>query len=342
MTEGGEMKTWQLHGFGRENLKLNDVPEPKAGPTEVLVRVGAASLNYRDKLIVEGFYNPSMRFPLTQVADAVGHVVDVGEEVVRLRIGDRVIANYCTRWVDGPPQYNEGSHSMGNTIPGALAEYFVLDQHALVKVPDYLSDDEAASVGCAGLTAWYPLVEKGQLKADQTVLIQGTGGVSIFGLQIASALGARVFVTSSSDAKLERAKALGASGEINYTRTPEWEGEVLKLTAQEGVDHILEVAGGKSLPQSVAAVKPGGQIAVIGVLDDISSDIPIFSLLLKQVVLRGVSVGPTRSLEDMLRKFEQLQLHPVIDSVYPFSDAVAAYDHLYRGAFGKIVIRVKE
>jgi NADPH:quinone reductase-like Zn-dependent oxidoreductase len=164
-------------------------------------------------------------------------------------------------------------------------------------------------------------------------------------LQVPPSTG-RVMKLLSSDAKNrmadERAKALGASGEINYTRTPKWEEEVLKLTAQEGVDHILEVAGGKSLPQSVAAVKSGGQIAVIGVLDDISSDIPIFSLLLKQVVLRGASVGPTRALEDMLRKFEQLQLHPVIDSVYPFSDAVAAYDHLYRGAFGKIVIRVKQ
>ncbi len=336
------MRAWELRGFGRDNLKLTDTSMPKSGPTEVLVRVDAVSLNYRDRLTVEGFYNPSMRFPLTQVADAVGHVVDVGGEVVRFRIGDRVIANYCTRWVDGPPHYNEGSHSMGNTIPGALAEYFVLDQRALAKAPDYLSDDEAASVGCAGLTAWYSLVEKGQLKADQTVLIQGTGGVSIFGLQIASALGARVIVTSSSDAKLERAKALGVSDGINYTHTPEWEKEVLKLTAQEGVDHILEVAGGKSLPQSVAAVKAGGQIAVIGILDDVSSGIPIFSLLMKQVVLRGVSVGPTRALEDMLRKFEQLQLHPVIDRVYPFSDALAAYDHLYRGAFGKIVIRVKE
>ena len=342
MTESGEMKAWELHGFGREHLTLTDIPVPKAGPTEVLIRVSAVSLNYRDKLIVEGFYNPGMRFPLTQVADAVGHVVGVGGEVVRFRVGDRVIANYCTRWVDGPPHYNEGSHSMGNTIPGALAEYFILDQHALVKAPDYLSDDEAASVACAGLTAWYPLVEKGQLKADQTVLIQGTGGVSIFGLQIAFALGARVLVTSSSDAKLERAKALGASEGINYRRTPEWEKEVLKLTAQEGVDHILEVAGGNSLSQSITAVKPGGQIAVIGVLDDISSDIPIFSLLLKQVVLRGVSVGPTRALEDMLRNFEQLQLHPVIDTVYPFADVQTAYDHLYRGAFGKIVIRVKE
>jgi len=189
---------------------------------------------------------------------------------------------------------------------------------------------------------WYALVEKGQLKADQTVLVQGTGGVSIFGLQIASALGARVLVTSSSEAKLERAKGLGASEGINYEPTPEWEKEALKLTAQEGVDHILEVAGGKSLPQSIAAVKPGGQIAVIGVLDDVSSDVPIFSLLLKQVVLRGVSVGPARALDDMLRKFEQLQLHPVIDSVYPFADALAAYDHLYRGAFGKIVIHVKQ
>jgi len=160
-TEGNEMKAWDLNGFGREHLTLTDKPVPAAGPSEVLVRVSAVSLNYRDKLIVEGFYNPGMRFPLTQVADAVGRVVDVGGEVARFRVGDRVIANYCTRWVDGPPQYNEGSHSMGNTIPGALAEYFVLDQHALAKAPDYLSDDEAASVACAGLTAWYPLVEQG-------------------------------------------------------------------------------------------------------------------------------------------------------------------------------------
>lgn len=337
------MKAWELCGFGRENLKLTERPVPKVGPTEVLVRVGAVSLNYRDRLIVEGFYNPDMRFPLVQVADAVGYVAEVGSDAVsRVRVGDRVIANYCTRWVDGPPHYNEGSHSMGNTIPGALAEYFVLDQRALVKVPEYLSDEEAASLACAGLTAWYALVEKGQLQANQTVLIQGTGGVSIFGLQIASALGARVLVTSSSEAKLERAKALGASEGINYARTPQWGKEVLELTAQEGVDHILEVAGGQSLSQSIAAIKPGGQIAVIGVLADVSSDIPIFSLLLKQVVLRGMSVGPARALEDMMRKLEELQLRPVIDAIYPFADALAAYDHLYRGAFGKIVIRVRE
>jgi NADPH:quinone reductase-like Zn-dependent oxidoreductase len=333
------MKAWELHGFGRENLALTDKPIPKPSQTEVLVRVGAVSLNYRDKLLVEGFYNPGMRFPMTQVADAVGQVVEIGGDVTRFRVGDRVIVQYCTRWVDGPPHDNEGLHSLGNTIQGALAEYLVLDQQALVEAPGYLCDEEAASLACAGLTAWYSLVEKGQLKADQTVLVQGTGGVSIFGLQIASALGARVLVTSSSEAKLERAKALGASEGINYTRS-EWEKEVLKLTAQEGVDHILEVAGGKSLAQSIAAIRPGGQIAVIGILENFSSDFPIFSLLLKQVILRGISVGPRRALEDMTRKFEQLQLHPVIDTVYAFVDARAAYDHLYRGAFGKIVIRV--
>jgi NADPH:quinone reductase-like Zn-dependent oxidoreductase len=334
------MKAWELHGFGRENLALTDKPIPEPSPTEVLVRVGAVSLNYRDKLLVEGFYNPGVRFPMTQVADAVGQVVEIGGDVTRFRVGDRVIVQYCTRWVDGPPHDNEGLHSLGNTIQGALAEYLVLDQHALVEAPGYLSDEEAASLACAGLTAWYSLVEKGQLKADQTVLVQGTGGVSIFGLQIASALGARVLVTSSSDAKLERVKALGAGEGINYARASAWEKEVLKLTAQAGVDHILEVAGGKSLAQSIAAIKPGGQIAVIGILENFSSDFPIFSLLLKQVTLRGISVGPRRALEDMTRKFEQLQLHPVIDTVYPFADALAAYDHLYRGAFGKIVIRV--
>ena len=261
------MKAWELHGFGRENLALTDKPIPKPSQTEVLVRVGAVSLNYRDKLLVEGFYNPGMRFPMTQVADAVGQVVEIGRDVTRFRVGHRVIVQYCTRWVDGPPHDNEGLHSLGNTIQGALAEY---------------------------------------------------------------------------DAKLERVKALGAGEGINHARTSEWEKEVLKLTAHAGVDHILEVAGGKSLAQSIAAIKPGGQIAVIGILENFSSDFPIFSLLLKQVILRGISVGPRRALEDMTRKFEQLQLHPVIDTVYPFADALAAYDHLYRGAFGKIVIRVTE
>jgi NADPH:quinone reductase-like Zn-dependent oxidoreductase len=335
------MKAWELRGFGRDNLKLTDKPVPQPGPTDVLVRVSAVALNYRDKLILQGQYNPGMSLPVTQVADAAGEVVGAGKDVTRFKTGDRVITQYATRWIDGDPHGNESTHTLGNTIQGALAEYLVLDQQALVLAPSYLNDDEAAALPCAGLTAWYSLVEKGQLKANETVLVQGTGGVSLFGLQIAKTLGAQVIVTSSSDEKLARAKNLGADYGINYLRTPEWEKEALRLTSQKGVDHILEVAGGKSLAQSMSAIKPGGTISVIGILDGFSADIPLFQLLRKQIVSRGISVGPRRALEDMLRAFEQYQLRPVIDTVYSFDDALAAYEHLYRGAFGKIVIRVR-
>lgn len=336
------MKTWELRGFGLENLKLADKPVPRPGPSEVLVRVSAVSLNYRDKLVVDGLYNPNMSFPTTQVADAVGEVVEIGKDVSRFKTGDRVITLYATKWADGDPAGDENTHTLGSTIQGALAEYLVLDQQSLALAPRYLSDDEAASISCAGVTAWQALIEKGQLKADQFVLVQGTGGVSLFGLQIAKALGAHVIVTSSSDEKLERVKALGAMCGINYARTPEWEKETLRITSGRGVDHILEVVGGTSVARSVTALKAGGTISIIGILEAFSSEIPLFTLIRQQAVLRGISTGPRRALENMARAFEEFQLRPVIDSVFPFGDTLAAYDRLYKGPFGKIVIRVKD
>ena len=336
------MKTWELRGFGLENLKLADKPVPQPGPTEVLVRVGAVSLNYRDKLIVDGLYNPDMSFPTTQAADAVGEVVEIGKDVSRFKTGDRVITLYATKWIDGDPAGDENTHTLGSTIQGALSEYLVLDQHSLALAPEYLSDDEAASISCAGVTAWQALVEKGQLSAGQFVLVQGTGGVSLFGLQIAKALGAHVIVTSSSDEKLERVRALGAMSGINYVQTPEWDKETLRITSGRGVDHILEVVGGTSVVRSMTALKAGGTISIIGGLEAFSSEIPLFTLIRRQAVLRGISTGPRRALENMARAFEEFQLRPVIDSVFPFSDALAAYDRLSKGPFGKIVIRVKE
>ena len=334
------MKAWALHGFGKDNLKLVDKPVPNPGPNEVLLRIHAVSLNYRDKVIMEGNYNPKLSFPMVQVADAVGEIVDAGKDVTRFSKGERVITNYATSWIDGEPQGDEVVHTLGNTISGALAEYAVLDEKAVVPAPQYLSDEEAATLPCAGLTAWYALIEKGQLKPNQTVLVQGTGGVSIFGLQIASALGARVIVTSSNDEKLKRAQSLGAAHGINYVRVPAWERAVLDLTSQKGVDQILEIAGGKSLVQSITAIKAGGQITIIGFLDGFTTDMPIVPLLQKQILLRGVMVGPRRALEDMTQAFNKLKLRPVIDTVYTFAEASRAYEHLYRGAFGKIVIRV--
>lgn len=336
------MKAWQLTGFGLDHLVLKDIPQPEPGPGEVLLRISAVSLNYRDKLLYDGNYNPHLEFPITQVSDAVGEVVALGPGATRFKVGDRVVTNYCITWIDGPPKGKETLNTLGSTIPGALAEYLVLTENALAAAPAYLTDEEAASLPCAALTAWYALVEKGHLTAGQTVLIQGTGGVSLFGLQIASALGANVILTSSSDEKLARGKSLGASHTINYARTPAWEKEALALTNKQGVDHILEVVGGKNLNQSVAALKPAGQISIIGILDGFNSDIPLFSLIMKQAVLRGISVGPRRALEDMLRKFDELKLHPVIDTVYSFTNARKAFEHLERGAFGKIVIRVRQ
>jgi NADPH:quinone reductase-like Zn-dependent oxidoreductase len=336
------MKAWQLFGFGRDNLKCVDIPVPKPEASEILIRVHAVSLNYRDKLVAEGLYNPHVAFPMTQVADTAGEVVEVGSEVSRIAVGDRVLTQYATTWIDGTPKGDELVHTLGTTIPGGLAEYLLMKESAVVKAPRYLSDEEASTLPVAAITAWFSLVETGQLSSDQTVLLQGTGGVSLFGLQIAAAYGARPLILSSSDEKLERTKALGAHGGINYLGKPEWAKEVLALTDMQGVDHVLEVAGGKSLAQSLKALKAGGRISVIGILDGFESAVPIFPLLAKQATIRGIVTGPRRSFERMNEKLEEIQIHPVIDKVYSFPDALAAYDHLYRGAFGKIVIRVLE
>ncbi len=336
------MKAWVLQNFGLDNLKMVDVPVPEPGDNEVLIRVSAVSLNYRDKLIVEGLYNPELQFPMTQVADTAGVVVQTGKNVSRFQTGDRVITHYATRWVDGPPTVDEVVHTLGNTIPGGLAEYLGMDENAVVHAPDYLTDDEAATLPVAALTAWHALKEKGRLVSGQTVLIQGTGGVSIFALQMAMAFGAKVIVTSSNDEKLERARNLGANKTINYVRVPDWHTEVLKMTEQQGVDHILEVAAGKSLRQSIEAIKPTGQISVIGILDGVLSEIPIFRLLQKQASIVGLVTGSRKMFENMNAELSKIKLHPILDSVYSFEDARKAYDRLYKGAFGKIVIRVAD
>lgn len=335
------MKAWELSGFGLQNLRLADRPVPKPAASEVLVRINAVSLNYRDKLIYDGIYNPNLRFPIVQGADASGEVVEIGKQVKRFRVSDPVVTHYATRWLDGEPQGHESEHTLGNTISGALTEFLALDEQAFVAKPEYLTSQEASTLPVAALTAWMALVEKGQLKAGQTVLLQGTGGVSIFGLQLATALGAKAIVTSSSDEKLDRAKTLGAVHGINYSRQPNWEEAVLELTDQKGVDHVLEVVGGDNLSRSITATKPSGQISVIGILRGITSSIELWRVLQKQVVLRGIGgAGHRRAFEDMNKALGKFQLHPVIDAVYPFTETLSAYRHLERGPFGKVVVQV--
>jgi NADPH:quinone reductase-like Zn-dependent oxidoreductase len=336
------MRAWVLNGFGLNQLKLAERPIPKPAPHELLVSIRSVSLNYKDKLLYSGVFNPAMRFPMVPVSDAAGEVVDVGEKVTRFRAGDRIVTHCATRWLDGEGHIDDSVHAMGNTISGALAEYVVIDEQAALAKPDYLSDDEASTLPIAALAAWYALVDKGNLALGDSVLAQGTGGVSIFGLQLATALGAHVIVTSSSDQKLEHAKTLGAVHGINYSRSPEWQNEVLDFTAQRGVDHVLEVVGGENLRRSLAAVCVGGQISVIGVLQGVKADLDLLALFRKKATIRGIGgAGPRRAFEEMNKALATLKVRPVIDAVYPFEDALPAFRHLERGAFGKIVVRVR-
>nr|WP_154325529.1 NAD(P)-dependent alcohol dehydrogenase [Pantoea sp. 201603H] len=335
------MKAWLLENFGLDNLVLGDTatPTPKAG--ELLVKIGAVSLNFRDKAIVDGFYEPHMvPKPLIPVSDAAGIVVAVGEGVNRFKVGDRVNSHLYSRWIDGEPGPDEPNYCFGSPLPGGLAEYMIIHEESAVRVPDNLSDEEASTLPIAALTAWYSLVDFGEVKAGQTVLVQGTGGVSIFAVQLATALGAKVIVTSSKDENLEAVKKLGAVAGVNYRTFPRWEEEVLKLTDGKGVDLLLDVAGGEGLNQSIAATKASGRIAQIGFLNGQTTTLNLMPLIFRQTTIRGIAVAPRSSFDRMNEFLNQHTIKPVIDHVYSFDEAHQAYQHLSRGAFGKVVIKV--
>jgi NADPH:quinone reductase-like Zn-dependent oxidoreductase len=335
------MKAWLLQDFGLDNLVLDQTPtpEPKAG--ELLVKVGAVSLNFRDKAIVDGIYEPhKVPKPLIPVSDAAGTVVAVGEGVSRFKVGDRVNSHLYSRWLDGAPGPDEPEYCFGSPMPGGLAEYMIIHEDSAVGAPQNMSDEEASTLPIAALTAWYSLVDYGQIKPGETVLVQGTGGVSIFAVQLATALGARVIVTSSRDENLEAVKKLGAVAGVNYKTHPKWEEEVLKLTDGKGVDLLLDVAGGNGLNQSIAATKAAGKIAQIGFLTGQTTELSLMPLIFRQTTLRGIAVAPRSSFDRMNAFLNDHEIRPVIDKVYPFEDARQAYEHLSKGAFGKVVIKV--
>ncbi|WP_454189837.1 zinc-dependent alcohol dehydrogenase family protein [Paenibacillus sp. Marseille-Q7038] len=338
------MKAWQKQGLGLENIKLVELDRPKPGPNQILMKVKAVSLNFRDKAIVDGVYLPELMNDKTfvPVSDASGEVVSIGSDVTRFKVGDRVTSHLFTKWIQGAPKENEGAFAVGGPNDGGLAEYMLLDEDSAVFTPGNLTDEEASTLPIAALTVWFSLVEYGKIKAGDTVLILGTGGVSVYAVQIASALGARVIVTTSSDEKAEKVKLLGANEVINYVKTPNWEKEVLRLTNGKGAEHILEVVGGESINRSIEAVAIQGNIYVIGFLGGMMAEVNLFALLAKQVKIQGINVGHKNAFDDMQRAFDQLNINPVIDTVYPFDQAIEAYKHLQRGAFGKIVIRVSE
>jgi NADPH:quinone reductase-like Zn-dependent oxidoreductase len=326
------------NGFGFENLRRVERPDPKPGAGQVVVKVKAASLNYRDLLVVKGAYNPKMPLPRVPLSDAAGVVEAVGPGVTRVKVGQRVAGIFMQSWLDGAVDEAKGRSALGGAIDGVLAEYVVFDENGLVTVPDHLSNEEAATLPCAAVTAWHALVTEGGVTAGDSVLIQGTGGVSLFALQFARLLGARVLGTSSSDAKLDRAKALGLSEGINYKTTPEWGEAIRKLSGGGGVDHVVEVGGAGTMPQSLRAVRLSGRVSLIGVLSGASQFNPM-PILMKNVRVQGIFVGSRAMFEAMNRAIALHKMRPVIDRVFPFAEAAAALKHLESGAhFGKVVI----
>ena len=337
------MKAWLLKDFGLNNLHLEEVPTPTPNPGELLVKVGAVSLNFRDKAIVDGFYEPHLvPKPLIPVSDAAGEVVAVGEGVTRFKIGDRVNSHLYSRWLDGAPGPDEPAYCMGMPLPGGLAEYMIIHEDSAVRAPDSMSDVEASTLPIAALTAWYSLMDVGNLQPGQTVLVQGTGGVSIFAAQIAAAHGARVIATSSSDANLAKVKSIGVSAGVNYRNNPNWEQKVLELTDGKGVDITVDVAGGDGLNQSVAATKAAGIIAQVGFLTGQTAALNLMPLIFRQTTIRGIAVAPRSSFDRMNPFLEKHKIKPIIDKVYSFEQAIEAFEHLARGAFGKIVIKISE
>jgi NADPH:quinone reductase-like Zn-dependent oxidoreductase len=327
------------NGFGLENLATVDRPDPTPGPGQILVRVRAASLNYRDLLLAKGQYNPKLQFPRILGSDAAGEVAAVGAGGTRWKPGDRVAGCFMQRWDDGLITDTAVKSALGNDRDGALAEYIVLEEGGVVRIPDHLSFEEAATLPCAAVTAWNALTTAGT-GPGTTVLLQGTGGVSIFALQLAKSLGARVLITSSSDEKLARALALGADVGTNYKSNPDWEKWARQQTGGAGVDVVVEVGGAGTLDRSLKAVKTGGHVALIGVLAGGSTFNPVL-VLMKAVRLQGVFVGSRAMFDTMNAVITSKQLRPIIDRVFPLADAPTAFSYQESGAhFGKVVVAV--
>jgi NADPH:quinone reductase-like Zn-dependent oxidoreductase len=335
------MKTYEIPAFGIEQLRLTESEKPSPGPGQVLVRMTAASLNYRDLMVVRGQYNPKMRLPIAPLSDGVGIVDATGEGVDRFAAGDRVAGIFMQEWLDGPIDKKKFASALGGAIPGILREYMIFHQSGLVKPPAHLSDVEAAALPCAGVTSWHALFEEGSSYPGATVLLQGTGGVSLFSLQFAKAAGFRVVITSSSDEKLHRARQLGADETINYKKTPDWEEEARRLTAGVGVDHVIDVGGGDTLARSMRAVRMGGTISVIGALSGSTQAIAPVGVLMNSLRVQGIYVGSRAMFERMNKVIETHSIRPVLDRVFPWTEAREAFTYMEsQRHMGKICLAI--
>ena len=332
------MRAIELSAFGLDHLQQVDLPAPRPGPNEVLVRMEAASLNFRDWMLVDGQLYRGVSLPIVPVSDGAGTVVEVGGAVTRFKPGDRVTTFYKSRWIAGAMRREWEGAEIGGPEPGVLRELACFDQYSLARAPSHLSSLQAATLPIAALTAWQVL-ETARITTGQTVLLLGTGGVSLFALQFAKLRGARAIVLSSSDDKLERAKALGADVGINYARHPQWGALVREASGGAGVDAVVETVGAATLAQSLEAVRMHGFIGVLGWLGGMEATLPLSKVVLKRVRIQGISVAPLEEHERMVAAIEATGLEPVIDHVYGLDQLREAFEHLVAGRhFGKLAI----
>ena len=335
------MKICELSAWGFDNLHFRDIDTPQPGPGQVLLKFGAASVNYRDYQIVAGEFAPDQPLPIIPGSDGAGQIVATGDNVEGLLPGDRVSPLFFPEWMSGEALGDERSVSAGLETPGVLREYGIYEQHQVCKVAPHLTDAEAACYPCAGLTAWNSLVTFSHITAGDTVLVQGTGGVAIIALQLAKAMGAKVIVTSSSDERLQRALELGADHGINYRETPNWGEAARQLTDGRGVDAVIDIGGEGTLPQSVIALRRGGHINVIGYLAGYGLGLSVIDLIERNANLHGLSVGNREQFEELMAFVSEHGLKPVIARTYTFDDTGQALQEIVRsGHFGKLVVTI--
>lgn len=334
------MRAWEVQNrFGLDNLRCAERERPIPAADEVLVKLEAASLNYRDLLMVEGQYNPRQPLPFIPLSDGAGTVVEVGDSVEGLKVGQRVCPLFAQDWADGPMRHPILQSTLGGPLDGTLTQYFRAKASGLIATPEHLDSRASSTLPCAALTAWSALFVHGDLQPGQTVLLLGTGGVSIFALQFAVAAGAHVIITSSQDEKLARARELGAAETINYRDIPDWGREVRRITGKRGVDLVVEVGGAGTFKQSARAVTTGGRIALIGVLAGGRSEVDLTPILMNQVRVQGVFVGHASSFRAMNHFMSEHQIYPIIDRSFPFSRAPEAFSYAKEGAhIGKIIL----
>lgn len=334
------MKAYELKAVtSLDSLTRCERPDPRPGPGEVLLRMKAWSLNFRDTLVARGSYGAPPKAGLIPLSDGVGQVVETGSGVTRVAVGDRVAGAFMQKWIAGDPTPEAAASALGGAIDGMLAEYVVLSEQGVVKVPAHLTDEEAASLPCAAVTAWNALVREASLKAGDTVVLLGTGGVSMIGLQFAKMHGARCIITSSSDEKLEQAKALGADAVVNYRARPDWEKAVLEFTDGRGADVVLEVGGAGTFDKSLASLRMGGRLCLIGVLTGTAGPVTTAAILRRSLRVHGIYVGSREMFEEMNRAIAANGMRPLVGSRFGFEETRAAYDHMLAGAHvGKVTL----